>query len=263
MAELDREQLGERTQEPTELRLADARKRGQVARSMELASAASALAAAIALGLAGPGLLNEMTKMTATFLDGRTASLDVRSGELRALVAPAAGGTLKAAAGLLAACAVLAGLAAFVQVGPMAVAERVTPDWTRLSPSAGLGRLLSLVRAGTTLAKLAALAAIGYWSFRPVMARLLAAGTMEPRRLAGEAGSLAWAAALAVGGCLLALGLLDYLYEWWQHRIDLRMSRQEIRQERKATEGDWRVRHRRRDIGRELVTRIGQEQKHD
>jgi flagellar biosynthesis protein FlhB len=90
------------------------------------------------------------------------------------------------------------------------------------------------------------------------MARLLAAGTMAPRRLAAEAGSLAWAAALAVGGCLLALGLLDYLYEWWQRRRDLRMSRQEIREEQKKTEGDWRVRHRRRDIGRKLVTRMGE-----
>jgi flagellar biosynthetic protein FlhB len=203
-----------------------------------------------------------MTKMTATFLDGRSASLDVRSGELRALVPSAAGSTLTAAAVLLGTCAALAGLAAFIQVGPMVVAERVTPDWTRLSPLAGLGRLMSLrtlVRAGMTLAKLAALAAIGYWAFGPVMARLLAVGGMEPRSLAGAAGSLAWAAGLAVGGCLLALGLLDYLYEWWQRRQDLRMSRQEVRQEQKKTEGDWRVRHRRRDIARDLVTRIGRE----
>ena len=183
MAEAEREQLGERTEQPTELRLAEARRRGQVARSVELASAASALAAAIALGLAGPGLLNEMTKMTATFLDGRNASLDVRSGELRVLVPSATGSTLAATAALLAACAALAGLAAFIQVGPMVVAERVAPDWTRLSPAAGLGRLLSLrtlVRAAATLAKLGALAAIGYWAFRPVMARLLTAGAMEP-----------------------------------------------------------------------------------
>ena len=263
MAEAEREQLGERTEQPTGLRLAEARRRGQVARSMELASAAAALAAAIALGLAAPGLLDDMTKMTATFLDGRSASLDVRSGELRALVPSAAGSTLTTAAVLLAACAALAGLAAFIQVGPMVVTERVAPDWTRLSPQAGLGRLMSLrtlVRAAMTLAKLAALAGIGYWAFGPVMARLLAAGAMDPRTLAGAAGSLAWAAGLTVGGCLLALGLLDYLYEWWQRRQDLRMTRQEIRQEQKKTEGDWRVRHRRRDIAHKLVTQIGREQ---
>jgi len=260
MAPADRDDIGERTEQPSELRLADARRRGRVARSIELASAASAVGAAIALGLAAPGLLNEMTKMTATFLDARSASVDVRAGELGKLLVPAVAPTLKVAAGLLAACAGLAALAAFVQVGPLVSAERVTLDWGRLGIRAGLDRLVSLrtlVRAAGTLGKVAAVSAVGYWAFRPIMARLAAAGGLSPRVLAGEAGNLAWAAAMCVGGCLLALGLLDYLFEWWQHRGDLRMSRRDLKEEEERAEGDWRLRHRRRDIGRKLVKRVG------
>ncbi len=78
MAQEPTDQTGERTFEATPLRLADARKRGQVPRSADLTAAAAGLAALLVLALAGPGLLDEMTSMPTALLAGRGA-LSIRS----------------------------------------------------------------------------------------------------------------------------------------------------------------------------------------
>jgi flagellar biosynthetic protein FlhB len=128
-------------------------------------------------------------------------------------------------------------------------------DMGRISPRNGLRRLLSprtLVRAALTLAKVGVVAAVGYWTLRPEIPHLAGAGTMGVRRLAGEAGRMAWSAGLWVGCCLLAIGLADYFYQRWQHRQDLRMTRRQWKDDMRRAEGDWLLRHRRRDIARKL-----------
>lgn len=255
MAQQRRDELGERTREPTALRLREARRRGQVPRSVDLTSAAAALGAVVALGLIGPGLLDGLTQMAAAFLDGRNASIDPSAGGEGAPALGGATGPLWLAGAMLAATAALAAVVALTQVGAVVAPERIHPDWGRLRPGRGLARLLSartLVRAAGILAKLAAVAAVGYWTIRPALPRLAAAGRWDAWHLAGEAGRLAGSLAIRVGLCLLALGLADYVYQRWQHRRDLRMTYREWREDMRTIEGDWRPRQRRRQIAREL-----------
>ncbi|MGB2824664.1 MAG: EscU/YscU/HrcU family type III secretion system export apparatus switch protein, partial [Phycisphaerae bacterium] len=118
MARHREDEYGERTHEPTSLRLAEARRRGQVPRSAELTSAAAALSCVLILALIGPGLLSEMTKMTATFLDGRSAGIGASGGELRELALRGAGRSAAMVCGLLVGCTGLAALVGLAQVGP-------------------------------------------------------------------------------------------------------------------------------------------------
>jgi len=251
MAERRENDAADRTHPPTSLRLKEAHRRGQVPRSVELTSAAAVLGCVLALGLLGRGLLSDMTKMTATFLDGRSSGIDGSAGELKDLALRGAGASVARVCGLLVATAGLAALVGLVQVGPMVAGDRVRPDLSRISPRAGLERLLStrtLVRAAMTLAKVGIVAGVGYWSVRPALPRLASASALDAWGLAGEAAGLVGSMVVRIGLCLLALAGGDWLYQRWQHRRDLRMTRRQWAEDLRTMEGDGRVRRRRREM---------------
>lgn len=258
MAERETNQTGERTEKATPLRLQESRKRGQVPRSADLTSAAAGLCALLVLALAGPGLLRDMTAMTAAMLDGRDMALDPARDDVGQAVTAAAGGAIARTGGILAAIAVLIAVAAFAQVGPLWATERIAADWDRVSMSAGWRRLMSsrtLVRAVFTLAKVAAVAAVAWWSARPMAGRLVASPRLDALAFAGEAGNLAAAVMLRIGLCLLVLGVAEYIYQRFQHARDLRMTRQEWLDDMKRAEGDPGTRRRRGQLGRQITVR--------
>ena len=255
MAERRESDAGERTQQPTALRLKEARQRGQTPRSADLTAAAAVLGCAIALSVMGPTLLNEMTKMTATFLDGGAVGVETDGARLAEMAVRATRLSAGIVFGVLIAVAVGVAVVGFVQVGPLLATERIRPSLTRISPGANLGRLFSLrtlVRAVQVGAKLALVAAVGYWAIRPALPVLAAAGGLDARALAGVVGGLLGAVALRIGVGMLAIAGADLLYQRWQHRRDLRMTRREWLDEMKKTEGDGRVRQRRRQVARQL-----------
>jgi flagellar biosynthesis protein FlhB len=142
-----------------------------------------------------------------------------------------------------------------VQVRGVVAAERIRPDLERISPRAGLRRLFStrtFVRAVLAAAKIGVVAAVGYWTFRPALRRLAGAGALDASGLAGRAGSLVGALAIRIALCLLALAVADFLYQRWQYRRDLRMTRREWLEDIRKAEGDWRLRRRRREVARHL-----------
>jgi flagellar biosynthetic protein FlhB len=258
MAERQTDQTGERTEKATPLRMEEARKRGQVPRSADLTSAAAALAALLVLALGGPGLLREMTAMTAAMLDDRGKALDPARDEIGQDVSRAAGGAIARSGGIMAAIAGLIAVAAFVQVGPLWATDRIAADWDRVSMSAGWKRLMSsrtLVRAVFAVAKVAAAGAVAWWSAQGMVARLAASGRLDAASFAGEAGNLAATLILRVGLCLLLLGLAEYLYQRLQHGRDLRMTRREWLDDMKRAEGDPATRRRRGQLGRQVTIR--------
>jgi len=256
MAERQTDQTGERTEKATPLRMEEARKRGQVPRSADLTSAAAGLAALLVLALAGPGLLREMTAMTAAMLDNRGVALDPARDEIGQAVRKAAGGAIARSGGIMAAIAGLIAVAAFAQVGPLWATDRIAADWDRVSMSAGWRRLMSsrtLVRAVLAVAKVAAAGAVAWWSGQQMVARMAASPRLDAASFAGEAGNLAATVMLRIGLCLLVLGLAEYLYQRFQHGRDLRMTRQEWLDDMKRAEGDPATRRRRRQLGRQIT----------
>ena len=256
MAQERTDQTGERTERATPLRLEEARRRGQVPRSADLTSAAAGLLTLLVLALAGPGLLREMTSMTAALLDNRGAALDPARDEIGQAVSKAAGGAIVRSVGLMTAIAGLIAVAAFAQVGSVWATERIAADWDRVSVSTGWRRLMSsrtLVRAVFAVAKVAAAGAVAWWSGQRMIDRMAAAPRLDAWSLAGEAGNLAAVVMLRVGLCLLALGAAEYLYQRWQHGRDLRMTRREWLDDMKRAEGDPATRRRRRQLGRQIT----------
>ena len=249
------EDQGERTEAPTERRRQESRQQGQVARSTDLSSAMILLGALGALHLLGTRIFAELAGIMHRLLDGSDApAWDLAT----------AGVTVKGClwglgmilAPLLLTVMLLSVLSNLLQVGMHVTAEPLSLDLNKINPLAGLRRMLSrrsLVRLAMSLGKIAVVAAVAAVTIAGRLDAILAASALGYQRIISTAAQLVYALGMRVGVVLLVLALLDYLYQRWQHEQDLRMTRQELREDLKRMEGDPQIRARRQRIARQLA----------
>lgn len=249
------DRFDERTEPATPRRRREARERGHVARSADLAAAAILLSGVAALALFGRSLAGGLFDLTRDALGGLAAAGEDR-GALAASLRAAVGAGAAAALPVVAALALAAAAAHLAQVGFLFAWPAVAPDAARLDPAAGLARIFSgraLARGAAALAKLAAVAAVAgltLWSERE---RWAGFGARPAEELARAWAGAATVLALRTGLALLALGLADYAVARWLYERELRMSRAELREEQRRHEGDPQVKQRRRALARRIA----------
>jgi len=251
------EQGGERTEEPSQKRLQDARERGQVPRSRELTNFATMIGGSAMLVAVGGSLATRLSQMVRHGLvidpqnlrdtDGMMSALGEASISALAVLLPVFGALI----GLVLLASVLLGGWNF---SPQAMA----PDFTRLSPLAGIKRLFGLRGAselGKALMKCAVVggvcAAIVSWTFRDV----LALAHMEPRAAIGRgAGLLSWSFVWLCASLAL-VAIVDVPLQLFQFKQSLRMTRQEVRDEAKESDGRPETKQRIRQMQQTLARR--------
>jgi flagellar biosynthetic protein FlhB len=247
----------EKTEQPTAKRLQDARERGQVARSRELGTAAVTIAGSAVLLLAGGPLAAGLGRV---FGDGLTF-------DRAALVDPDAMGralgdatvqALLVVAPLLVVVLVAAVLAPLALGGWVFSGQALAPKLERLNPVAGLGRIFGwqgLAEFAKALVKFlvvgAIATAVGVWLVRDV----LALAALPPAAGIGHAARVLALALLLMSAGLILVAAADVPFQWWQHRRQLRMTREEVREELKETEGRPEVRQRVRELQRQYSRR--------
>jgi flagellar biosynthetic protein FlhB len=251
---------GDRTEKPTQRRIRDARKKGQLARSRDVERTAQLGACLIVLAWAGPSLLERLLVLV-------RAGLEAPGQWAHATIEPGVAGTIAvqgvAHVGLLVgpiAVAVALGtvLAAAAQGGWNVATEALVPDWSRLTPAHGLRRL-SPGRAGLDLVKTAAAVAVLAWIASGVIAAVISAAPGLGRSAPEAAGPQVWhhverlLRRAAVASC--ALAALDYLLQRWRLGQSLRMTRQELRDDVRLTEGHPEVKARLRRLQRDVLRR--------
>jgi flagellar biosynthetic protein FlhB len=247
----------ERTERPTPKRIEKARREGHVPRSPELTAAAVLLVAAGALRFLGPPLGTALCAVMRSSLalpagerlDPQLALSSLRAELLRAGVAcsPVLGLTLMAA---LAAPLALGGWN--LSLGALA------PDFTRLDPVAGLARIFSArgaVELGKAFAKFVLVATAAVVVLRSESTRLLALGTEPLTAAIADSAELASRALLGVSGALAVIAAVDVPWQLRQYSRQLRMTRDEIREELKESEGSPEMRGRIRRVQREMARR--------
>ncbi len=241
-----------RTEPPTPLRLQEARRQGIVARSADVSASAVTLAMLAALAWLGPMVLAGVQTMTTSLLDGRARPLASPS-DLASLTCTAVGGVLLPLAGLLGLCVVAAAVAGLVQVGMRATVEPIRPKWSRLSISGGLRRMVS-GRSGVRMLLAGAKIALAGWlivsAARSELAAFWAVGEGPTQELLPRAleaiRPVVWRLAIV----LAAMAGADWVYQRWQYRRNLRMTRREWKDDLKRMEGDPEIRRRRRNKAR-------------
>ena len=247
----------ERTEQPTQKRLDEARKNGQIPRSTELNAAAVVLIAGGGLHFLGRGLGSDLFNLMRGGLTiSRTQALDESSAI--SMFAASFQQALLACAPILG-LTLLAALLAPLTLGGWNLAfGTLAPDFTRLSPIKGLGRIFSmrglveLVKAFAKFILVAIIAVFFLWMKTDEMLQLGA----EPTAAAiGHAITLSGHALLALSGALALIAALDVPFQLFQHIKSLRMTRQEIREEMKESDGNPEIKSKIRQIQQERSRR--------
>ena len=242
----------------TAKRRADARKKGQVARSAEFGGAATLLAVVVALHLLLPGDagLSLMRDLQSAFRfnphDAAFTFETVHEWQMRGLLW---GGKILLPVALLA--MVLALVSGIGQVGFAVTPEALHPKWERLNPAAGIKRLLSLrgtVEVLKGILKMSLVAGLCYSALRGAVDSGELLNTMReplPETIA-VVGGLLWTLGLRVSVVLLIVAVADYAYQKYDFEKSLKMSLSEIKQENKQSDGDPQIKARIRRLQREM-----------
>lgn len=241
----------QRTEPATPRRRQEARRRGQVARSADLSQGAALLAAVAVGSLVVPSGFHRL----ATYTQGVLARPD--PGRLAQLAADGVVAGL-AVAGPVVGAALVAGVAVgFAQTGGLFTAKPLEPQLDRLNPIRALERLFSLRSVAELVKALLKLTAVAVAVWAPLKGAAAGARAVapSPAELAGQLGATAQAVALRGAVALFVVGALDYLYQRLEYERSLRMTRQEVREDLRETEGDPLVRSRQRSRQRELARR--------
>jgi flagellar biosynthetic protein FlhB len=248
---------GERTEEPSQRRLQEARERGQVPRSRELTNFATMIAGSATLVAIGGSLAARMSQVMRGGLSIDARSLDDPSSMFQWFGAACMMG-LTALLPVFGALIALVLLASVVLGGWNFSAQAMVPDFGRLSPAAGFKRLFGLRGAselGKALMKCAVVGAvcagIVSWLFRDVMNL----ARMEPRAAIGHGAALVAWAFVWLCASLALVAMVDVPLQLYQFKLALRMTRQELRDEAKESDGRPETKQRIRQMQQMLARR--------
>ncbi len=248
---------GERTEEPSQKRLQDARDRGQLPRSRELTNFATMIGGSATLLAIGGVLSARLSQMMRRGLaidpqqlrdpDGMFGSLSEACMSALTVLLPVFGALIA-----------LVVLAALALGGWNFSMQAMAPDFSRLSPLAGMKRLFGLRGAselGKALLKCAVVGGVCAAIVSSVFGDVLALAHMEPRTAIGRgAGLVSWAFVWLCASLAL-IAMVDVPLQLFQFKRALRMTRQELRDEAKESDGRPETKQRIRQMQQTLARR--------
>ncbi|MEM9999788.1 MAG: flagellar type III secretion system protein FlhB [Pseudomonadota bacterium] len=243
-----------KTEEPTEKKIQDATKKGQTPQAKETSIFFVLLASLAGLTLVVPGTIDQTRHFLAALMaNSHQLSLET-SQDIAALSRSVAWQVFLLIAAILA-LTVMAALASIAtNMAPLPIPERIKPDWKRLSLIEGWKRIFSkkgLVEFLKATAKI--MASIGLVSFiaYQMMPQLIQLPYGTPNALYGTAATMLLRMIAAITIFMAVVAALDFVWSRYQWRQDLRMTKQELKDEHKQTVGDPMIRAQQRSIARE------------
>jgi flagellar biosynthetic protein FlhB len=247
----------DRTEQPTAKRLDDARRQGQVARSRELSMTAVTLAGAAVLWGGQSYFSESMRSLLARGLElPRSTLLD--PGSMTKLLGDGIYAGLQMI-GPLWIAVLVASVAGSIALGGFSFSlEALSPKFERLDPIAGFKRVFGvhgLVELTKALAKFALVAFAAGLLLKHLARDFLELGTLTLQAALGRSAALAALSLVSLSATLVLIAAADVPFQYWQHRRQLRMTKQEAKDEQKETEGRPEVRSRLRQLQRAIATR--------
>jgi len=243
----------EKTEKPTSRRRGKAREQGQVAKSMEIASVGVLLAGITSLWLFGGFFYDQIVGLMRHMFQNLSGShLDFAS--LVDLSSMVWSHFLITVLPVWAAVTLAAIVVNLAQVGFLFAPKRIKPDLKKINPIKGFKKLFSLrllVDLGKNLGKIAVVGGVAYLTVRQEWDNLPNLGDLPVSVIASYildvCFTIFWRTAMA----MIVLAILDWSYQKWDFEKNLKMSKQEVKDEYKQTEGDPQVKGRIRSIQRE------------
>jgi flagellar biosynthesis protein FlhB len=245
-----------RTEKATPKRREEARERGQVARSIEVNSVLVLLAALLTFRYTGPYILDSMGRLTVYTYQNMGIGFGMENVhsfmlfymlQILLILAP------------VLAVILLAGLMInYLQVGVLFTMKPLVPKFSNVNPISGFKKLFSrrsLIEFFKSLFKLFLVGWIGYAGVKSALPDLVPTMDMQGTEALKFVGLLTMKILNHMIWALIVLAILDYVYQKWEYEESLRMTKQEVRDEYRQSEGDPMIKARIRQIQREMARR--------
>jgi len=230
----------DRTEEPTGKRISEARNKGQVAQSRELNAAVVLLMGGILLGGPGASLLAKMTELLVRSLIDLPTSIPNLIWLRQMLFIDAI--TILPYLGLIVVGLLITGVAVtLAQTGFLWASEKLGFDFDRVNPINGFKRLLSLngfVEILRALLKVALVGWVAYRFLRNHIFSLIGMGQVDMNTALQNWAAMALALISQVAWAYMVLAVIDYGYQRWQNKKSMKMSKEEVKDENKQSEGN-------------------------
>jgi len=246
----------DKTEAPSQHKRDEARKEGRVAKSVDLNSALPMLAGLVVMRAVGPFMMSETSNlMRRTFANCSHTELSVRT------IGPMMGDLILRIFMLSMPIVVAVGAVGLVvnvmQVGMKIAPKSIAPDMSKISLLKGIPKLVSTQSMVELIKSVLKLVIVGYvvYSFlRGEYPSLIRLAEMPLDSIGSRIAELCWGVLIRATGAMLVLGLLDYMYQRIHFENTLKMTKQEVKEEYKRTEGDpfvkGQVRQRQREMAR-------------
>jgi flagellar biosynthesis protein FlhB len=235
----------DKTEAPTPKRKREARKKGQVAKSMDFNGAVVLVMALFALSSLAPAVVSATAAaMRVIFAMIATPGQSMSSAGLRQLMQMVQNTMLSTAAPLAGVCLAVGLLANVSQVGFHPSFSVLRPDFKRINPVSGAKNLLgtrALFETAKALLKVIVVGAVAAMSLVPQLTHLSASVGTSPIALGSLMGSSAISIAQRAAFAYIGIGLIDLLYQRKKIAKSMKMSKQEVKEEYKQQNGSPEV----------------------
>lgn len=251
------EDAASKTEDPTPKRREEARAEGQVPQSVEVTAAAVLLTAVVAFSKQGPAMIATLREMMRRSLFAASAT-DFTPAQMADVLRRVVTDSVGIVWPILAWTGAVGLAVTVAQVGFRVVPKRILPDASKLSPATGFNRIVSKKGGVEVVKALLKIALVGWITWRLLRGmedRLMPLAASAPREILALAGRelsrvVAWAA-----GALSILAAFDYAWQRRQHQQSLRMTKAQVKDERRQAEGDPQMKQRVRRAYQQIAKR--------
>lgn len=248
----------DKTEKPTSKRLSEARTKGQVAKSMDVNSAAALLFGLLILYYTGASANRQLSELMEKYLGGLTTE-PLTMTMFNSIVVNIVGCTVKILLPIVGGLLFVGVAASLSQVGFLLSFQRLKPNLGAMNPIKGFKNIFfsmrSLVRLAMSLVKLTIVAAVAFYSIKKDFATFLPLSTTNLEQTFTVTSYAVFWLGIRISIILLFLAIFDYAYQKWQYIKDMMMTKQEVKDEFRQTEGDPAIKGRIRAIQRQWAIR--------
>lgn len=253
----EQESFQEKTEKATPKKIRDAREKGQVARSQELSSVAVMLTGGVALLTLGPMMAAKLRGM-ATWLFQDCGHLTFTAESTPSLLMQFGAQAGIAAAPVIGMIAIIAIGVSYLQVGNLLSTKALEPKLDRLNPISGLKRLFnarSFFNLARDIVKLVIIVFVAYFAIKREVPIFATFPDLSVGQIAAQMFTISFRVALKVVATLIVIAFADFAWQRFDYFKGLRMTKQEVKDELKQTEGNPLIKGRIRSLQREVARR--------
>jgi flagellar biosynthetic protein FlhB len=250
------EDQGDKTEDPTPRKLQEAREQGKVARSKDLGTAVLIIGSMMMLKYFGAGVMDALKMLVGDRL-GEDAMADTVAANALAAIFGAVVAMGIALAPMMIGIVLIIVIVDLLQVGLNFNSKRLQPNLAALNPVKGLGRVFgkgrSPIQGAISLAKIVLVSLVAYSAIHDRLLTILLAQQLSFIEIFGLGAEVVYAIGIRIGVVLLILALIEYAYQRYRIAQELKMTKQEVKDEMRRMDGDPKIKQRRKQLAMQMM----------